>query len=152
MINTILLILATLASTLFFQPTPKSDIEQLVNDVRITAGITTLQSNDKLRASACNKAQDMIDRDYWSHNDPDGVEPWGMFKDAGYDYSSAGENLASGFDSPDATVKGWINSPAHYENLIGNFNEQGICSIAGEFQGRNQTVTVQHLGTRQLNN
>jgi len=48
-------------------------------------------------------------------------------------YKSAGENVAYlyGYTNdalPKLTVNGWINSPGHRKNLLGNFNH---CAIAG---------------------
>lgn len=45
------------------------------------------------------------------------------------DYSSVAENVASnqGYENPDNTaVKGWIKSPGHRQNMVGNFNLTGI--------------------------
>jgi uncharacterized protein YkwD len=44
-------------------------------------------------------------------------------------YSSVAENVASnqGYENPDNTaVKGWIKSPGHQQNMVGNFDLTGI--------------------------
>ncbi len=44
-------------------------------------------------------------------------------------YSSVAENVASnkGYENPDNTaVQGWIKSPSHQRNMVGNFNLTGV--------------------------
>jgi uncharacterized protein YkwD len=44
-------------------------------------------------------------------------------------YSSVAENVASnqGYENPDNTaVKGWIKSPGHQQNMVGNFDLTGV--------------------------
>ncbi len=90
-------------------------------------GISGLTLNSKLAAAAQAKANDMVARNYWSHNTPDGKEPWTFIDAAGYVYQKAGENLAYGFDNSDATVIGWMNSPSHRANLLDTaFKEVGF--------------------------
>jgi hypothetical protein len=88
------------------------------NAARSANRVAPLTLNSKLDASAQAKANDMAARDYWSHNTPDGNPPW-VFVDAqGYAYQKLGENLATGFDSEQATIDGWMASPPHRENLL----------------------------------
>src|SRR5690606_3424397 len=90
-------------------------------------GKAALSLNDKLNAAAQAKAEDMKARNYWSHNTPDGQEPWVFFDAQGYIYKKAGENLAYGFATSTETVTGWMNSPSHKANLLdGAFTEVGF--------------------------
>lgn len=129
------------------QVTLTSTYENYVNMERAIAGLPRLKHSDPLYRSACNKAQDMIAHNYWSHDSPDGVTPWYWVKNADYQYQNIGENLAKGFAGPKETVQGWMNSPTHKENLLGDYTEQGICAVKGELQGAETTLVVQHLGT-----
>ena len=36
------------------------------------------------------------------------------------------ENIAMGYGSPKAAVKGWINSPGHYRNIMSNHTYIGV--------------------------
>ncbi len=81
-------------------------------------GIGALTLNTKLAAAAQAKANDMVARNYWSHNTPDGKEPWTFIDAAGYEYQKAGENLAYGFANSSETVTGWMNSKSHRDNLL----------------------------------
>ncbi len=100
---------------------------QATNAQRNDNGQTSLQLNQKLISAAQSKANDMIARNYWSHNTPDGEEPWVFMDNSGYNYQKAGENLAYGFSTSSDTVIGWMNSPSHRANLLdGAFNEVGF--------------------------
>lgn len=97
------------------------------NNQRLNNGSAALKLNGLLTSAAQAKANDMVARGYWSHNTPDGQEPWVFFAQAGYQYAAAGENLAYGFITSNDTVIGWMNSPAHKENLLnGTFTEVGF--------------------------
>ncbi len=97
------------------------------NTQRLSYGKTTLAINDQLNQAAQTKANDMVARNYWSHDTPDGQEPWVFINGAGYSYTKAGENLAYGFSSSDTTVNGWMNSPTHKDNLLdSDFVEVGF--------------------------
>lgn len=111
-------------------------IESLVNSERIANNIAILKSSKELRQSACEKAQHMVDYNYWSHTAPDGTEPW-YFIEKVYDYTAAGENLAKNFNSQEEIVSGWMNSETHKANILGDFTHQGICTV--------DNITVQHL-------
>ena len=125
-----------------------NDYEKAVNDLRHYNDLQRLNPNNKLRESACLKAEHMIDRDYWAHNSPDGTEPWHFFTTVGYEYKIAGENLARGYDSADDVLTAWYDSPSHRNNILGDYREQGICAKDGMYMGKVQTLIVQHLGSK----
>lgn len=72
----------------------------------------------KLSQAAAAKANDMAVRDYWSHNTPEGNQPWVFVANTGYRYHMLGENLATGFNSDDDVIKAWMASSGHRENLL----------------------------------
>ncbi|GAA1053935.1 CAP domain-containing protein [Dietzia natronolimnaea] len=113
-------------------------LERLTNEQREAHDLPALATHELLRQSACHKAADMVKHDYFAHVAPDGTEPWHYFREAGYTYQHAGENLARNFTEDAALVQTWMDSPTHRDNVLGDFEEQGICSVEG--------VTVQHLG------
>lgn len=125
----------------------KAIIER-VNLERKKKGLPALIESEKLRESAKAKAFDMLERDYWSHNTPEGQEPWILFGDAGYQYRFAGENLARDFLSVEPMVQGWINSKLHYENMMNkDYTETGVYVMKGDFLGAQTVIAVQHFGT-----
>jgi len=100
---------------------------QETNQRRTAQAQTPLQLNAQLTRAAQTKAQDMVERDYWSHNSPDGNAPWEFVNNAGYSYQKAGENLAYGFVDEDDVVAGWMNSPSHRANMLdANYQEVGF--------------------------
>lgn len=109
----------------------------------------SLTINEKLNLSAQAKANDMVGRDYWAHNTPEGKEPWIFIDAQGYSYMKAGENLAYGFNDANATIIGWMNSPSHKANLLDStFTEVGFGFANGpNFVGTgNETIVVAHYG------
>lgn len=97
------------------------------NAQRSSYGVGSLAINGKLNAAAQAKAVDMVTKGYWSHVSPDGKQPWWFITNAGYSYTSAGENLAYGFMSSSSAVTGWMNSPSHKTNMLnGIFTEVGF--------------------------
>lgn len=124
-----------------------SDLLSAANSSRAANGLSPLQLNTQLNNSAQSKAQHMLTYDYWAHTAPNGTEPWYFFNQAGYNYTRAGENLAYGFNTGYEVNTGWMNSPTHRDNILGDFTEVGfgIASGAG-FQGGENTVVVAHYG------
>ena len=128
------------------KPLDATEIENLVNQERIKAGLQPLEHSEKLKASACAKLDHMVENNYWAHTSPDGVEPWHWFSLVGYGYVRAGENLAYEQKEESILVEGWMRSPTHKENIVGSFTEHGLCTRAVEYQGGKHNVTVHHFG------
>lgn len=117
------------------------------NSQRASNGLGALTLNSQLNSSAQAKANDMVAKDYWAHNSPNGDEPWVFFDAAGYNYQKAGENLAYGFSTSSATVVGWMNSPSHRANILDDsYTEVGFGFANSEnFTGTGQeTIVVAH--------
>lgn len=123
----------------------RADLVAQTNAARAANGLAGYNENAQLNVSAQLKANDMIANNYWAHTSPSGVQPWYWFTAAGYDYASAGENLAYGFVTSDGVVNGWMNSPGHRANILGGFQDVGHGIANGEnFQGSQNTVVVAH--------
>ncbi|MES2970872.1 MAG: CAP domain-containing protein [Patescibacteria group bacterium] len=126
---------------------------QATNGQRTQSGANGLQLNSVLSAAAQAKANDMVARNYWSHNTPEGQEPWVFISNAGYKYQKAGENLAYGFITSNDTVTGWMNSEPHRVNMLdGAYSEVGFGFANSESYNNNgqQTVVVAMYGTPQV--
>lgn len=97
------------------------------NSERVKANNTSLRMNEKLSRAAQAKADDMVARDYWSHNTPEQQSPWVFIDKTGYSYQKAGENLAYGFASNNQVIAGWLNSASHRANMLeSSFDEVGF--------------------------
>ena len=97
-----------------------------MNRERSAKGLEPLRLNDALCAAAGDRVDDMLDKRYFDHVSPDGVQPFVWAKRRGYDYRAIGENLAVGYRGT-AVVNGWMRSPGHRANILGSaFDEVGI--------------------------
>lgn len=122
-------------------------IVELTNQERTKMGLNGLTMNKDLNEAARRKAADMFVFDYWSHNSPTGRDPWSFFREVGYDYLYAGENLARDFSSAEAVVSAWMASPTHRDNLINDqYLEIGVAVVEGELGGMQTTLVVQMFG------
>jgi hypothetical protein len=136
--------------TIFFADISKISLINLTNKEREELGIQPLKENLKLNTAATLKAMDILEKDYFSHQSPQGISPWYWFKEAGYDYKFAGENLAIGFLDSKEVIQAWKESLLHKKNLLDpNYQEIGIAVMKGDFKGNETTVVVQLLGTTQ---
>jgi len=125
------------------------EVIRLTNEKRVAAGLAPLELNGDLTAAAKAKGADMIARDYWAHVAPDGTEPWKFFKDVGYKYRYAGENLARDFSDASSAVSAWIASPSHKENLMSpKYKEIGVAVVEGDLSGSDTTIIVQLFGSK----
>lgn len=128
---------------------PPSEVIRLTNEKRVQTGLAPLTENSTLSQAAMAKGTDMINRDYWSHVSPDGVQPWKFFTDAGYRYRFAGENLARDFSNPSSAVEAWMASATHKDNILSpKYKEVGIAVIEGDLAGVDTTIIVQFFGTK----
>lgn len=125
---------------------------QMVNDFRAMgarcgarsygpAGPVTM--NAELRAAARGHSTDMADNNYFDHTSRDGRSPWDRIREAGYQGSGVGENIAAGNASAQATFQQWVNSPGHCANMMnGSANEMGLGYAVGDARFRHYWTQV----------
>lgn len=120
-----------------------SGLLEVTNEIRTREGLKPLNLNESLDASAQSKANDMRQKDYWSHTSPDGQQPSDFITD--YTYSKTAENLAYGFNSSEAALRGWMNSSSHRSNVLDPDMKDigfGIVNIPNYQNGGPQTLVV----------
>lgn len=126
-------------------------VEQVItetNKEREALGLPPLEMNSSLNTAAQAKAQNMLEENYWAHYSPSGKDPWGFILSSGYKFAYAGENLARNFYTSEDTVKAWMNSPSHKENITSSkYKEIGVAVVDGVLQGQKTTLVVQMFGT-----
>lgn len=104
----------------------ESRILQLVNAERAKTGAKALSSNSDCTKLARMKSQDMVDKNYFSHQSPTYGSPFDLLKSYNVSYMYAGENIAMN-QSADAAFKAWMNSEGHKKNILNpNFTELGV--------------------------
>jgi uncharacterized protein YkwD len=119
----------------------------LTNQNRTAANVSELKVNALLEKAAQMKADDMAAKSYFAHNTPEGKTPWYWFKEAGYNYVYAGENLAVNFQDSEDVEKAWMNSRGHFLNIMNpKFTEIGIATSTGIYKGRTAIFVVQMFG------
>ena len=110
------------------------EVVRLVNAERKRMGLSELKYNWQLSRVARYKSEDMRDKGYFSHTSPTYGSPYQMMKSFGITYRTAGENIAKGQTSPEAVVKGWMNSSGHRANILNpSFTEIGVGFASGNY-------------------
>lgn len=86
----------------------------LINQQRNIRGLPSLQVSTKLNASAQSWNQWMVSTGNFTH----GTNFAGRISAVGYDWQTAGENIATGFTTPSEVVTAWMASPDHCRNIL----------------------------------
>jgi hypothetical protein len=132
------------ASYLYSSSITAENIVALTNEARASAGLPAVKLNQRLATAAQTKADDIMIRQYFSHDGPTGEKAWDFIRQAGYAYRYAGENLALHFQTAEAVNSGWLASPSHRANILNDrYKEIGIGISQGEFQGYPSAAVVQ---------
>ncbi|MER6116610.1 sigma-70 family RNA polymerase sigma factor [Streptomyces sp. NPDC001743] len=112
------------------QAPPQSTAAQvvaLVNKERGAAGCGPLTEDAQLTDAAQRHSDDMAARNFFEHSNPDGADPGERVTEAGYRWSTYGENIARGQQTPAAVMESWMNSPGHRANILNcAFEDIGI--------------------------
>ena len=107
---------------------------ELLNADRKANGLSALTASSALTAVARSHAQDMVDRGFFSHTNPDGKTLADRLKAAGISYSAAGENIAQN-QSVEAAETSLMNSSGHRANILNTtYTTVGI-GVAYDSQG-----------------
>jgi len=124
-------LLAFAAPLLASDITPESVLSEM-NVYRAKSGAAPLHFDARLTAAAEDRMRDMEDLEYWAHDAPDGRTPFVWLKARGYEFQYAGENLATGFETTEVLVQGWMESPGHRANILSlDYDDVGIAVIDG---------------------
>ncbi len=92
----------------------RSAVVCLINDQRTERGLPRLRVNAHLNRSAQGWTNVMVDDHEFTH----GTNFAARIRAAGYDWSAAGENIATGFATPAAVVNAWMASTGHCRNIL----------------------------------
>lgn len=86
--------------------------------------------NDKLFAAAAAHSADMAQKGYFSHTSQNGTTFDQRISNAGYDWATAGENIASGYNGVDSVMAGWLQSPGHCANIMNaKYKDIGVACV-----------------------
>ena len=99
---------------------------ELVNRERRQRGLSPLRMSQDLMRVAKVRVKEITQE--FSHTRPNG-QPFSSLLPNGH--FSAGENIAAGLPTPEATVQQWMKSPGHRANILNReFSELGVGYLA----------------------
>lgn len=106
------------------------EILRLTNIERQKVGLKTLTYLSTLDAGAKTRSIEITT--HFSHTRPDGTRFFTVFG-PDFLYRNIGENLASGFRSPEQVVNAWMNSDSHRANILNEkFEHLSVAYTRGE--------------------
>lgn len=74
--------------------------------------------HETLRRVARAHSEDMQTRRFFAHINPDGLAPADRIRNAGYNASGSGENIAVGTPTARSVMDMWMQSPDHCFNIM----------------------------------
>jgi uncharacterized protein YkwD len=86
----------------------------LINDQRVRHHLPPLQASTELDSSAQRWTNAMVSSGQFTH----GSNFAARISAAGFHWSFAGENIATGFSTPAQVVRGWMASTGHCQNIL----------------------------------
>ena len=89
-----------------------------VNRVREARGLPPLERDEVADAVAQRHAEDMLERGFYSHRNPDGDRPRERAVAAGFRARKLGENIAKVVTTPVDAVARWMASSGHRRNIL----------------------------------
>ena len=122
-------------------------IKSYINELRQDLGLYPFIMDDILTRTATIKGAYLLENEVFAHY-PDDRTLTDWFElyitQSATRSASIGENLASGFISPETIVDAWMDSPTHYELMISNkYSEVGVY-VERNMNG--SLMSVLHLG------
>jgi uncharacterized protein YkwD len=125
--------------------TMEARVVTLVNSQRAGVGCTAMTVDSRLATAALDHAKDMATRGYFSHTTPEGKSFDARIRDAGYNLSSAAENIAFGQPSAESVMDAWMASADHKANIL-NCNLRNI-GVGLAYDGASQPYWAQTLAS-----
>jgi len=145
------LILLLVATPALASDITRASVVAAMNEYRAEHHLPPLREDLRLEAAANDRMRDMEDQGYWAHESPDGRSPFTWLAPHGYDFHYAGENLATGFETTELLLAGWMESRGHRENILSpHFEDCGIAIIDGltTRRGTGKSIVVMFGATR----
>ncbi|MGP3926220.1 CAP domain-containing protein [Streptomyces sp. 8N616] len=110
----------------------EAQVLSLVNKERKQAGCRPVAADPELADLAGAFSEDMADRGFFDHTDPDGENPWDRAGVLGI-IGLGGENIARGQHDPQAVMDAWMESPGHRANILNcDYKKLGVGAVFGD--------------------
>jgi len=116
-------------------------VYEKTNAVRKEKGLTALSRHEEMDVLSKLHSDNMVEHNFFAHEDHEGASPSDRADALNYSWSAIAENIGrvpwfenvtgcgdtrSADAIADCMVEGWRNSPGHYANMIGDFQQIGI--------------------------
>ena len=116
-------------------------IFEKTNAIRTSRGLSELAQNDDMDQLAQLHSDNMVEHNFYDHVDHQGKSPSQRADDLNFEWRRIAENIAqvpwhenvlkcgntkSAELISECVVEGWRNSPGHYANMIGEFDQLGV--------------------------
>ena len=116
-------------------------IFEKTNAIRTSRGLSELAQNDDMDQLAQLHSDNMVEHNFYDHVDHQGKSPSQRADDLNFEWRRIAENIAqvpwhenvlkcgntrSAESISECVVEGWRNSPGHYANMIGEFDQLGV--------------------------
>ncbi len=128
------------AATSCSLPNFQADVLREVNAARAQArscgsaakpAVAPLAWNTALFAAAAGHSQDMAQRNFFAHTNPDGKTAGQRATSAGYNFAAMGENIAAGQRTVSDVMSGWLASAGHCNNIMSAvYTEIAVACVA----------------------
>ena len=89
---------------------------ELINEERAKEGLGAVTMDETLVEVAILRANEITQ--LFEHERPDGSSCFTAYEECRVSYRAAGENIAVGYETPEAVMEGWMNSPGHRANIL----------------------------------
>ena len=112
---------------------------KLINDYRVSIGLNPLEKINHISFKSEEHDYYMIDKNVVSH---DGFveRSENIMKVLGA--KTVGENIAYNYNTPQAAVSAWLNSPGHKANIEGNYTHFGIAIKINPTSGKKYYTNI----------
>lgn len=133
----------------------QSDVVAAINSVRAAGAVCggvaypavgALVRNGQLESAAAVHSTDMVVNNFFAHQSPTTGKTFReRLRDAGYNWTTGGENIAAGQTSASQVVADWVASPSHCANMmISAYRDVGVSCKS------NPASTYQYYWTLEL--
>ena len=111
----------------------------LINEYRVSVGLNSLERINHISFKSEEHNHYMIANKVVNHNDFV-ARSENIIKVLGA--KKVGENVAYNFNSPESVVAAWLNSPAHKDNIVGNYTHFGLAIKSDPVTGKKYYTNI----------
>ncbi|KFF17513.1 hypothetical protein IW20_07380 [Flavobacterium hydatis] len=112
---------------------------QLINDYRVSVGLSALKAVDYISFKSQEHDDYMIAKDVVNHDDFV-ARSENIIKALGA--QKVGENVAYNYNTPQAVLKAWLDSEGHKHNIVGDYTHFGIAIKQDPVNGRKYYTNI----------